>query len=449
MRDKFSEYYLPDFEQLWNTAIFVFDANVLLDLYETSTSASKEFLTILDGLKNMPGEDRIWMPHQFALEYHRNLVKVIARANKEYQNELEKLKGLPSETSSMLHDIETRSEYKIPPKPIEKVSKALEEIASETLQQSTEHEFSFGKHPLQVKIAELFEHNTGDLYKAEQLKEIYEEGEDRYAASIPPGYKDIKKEPESRRYGDLVGWKQIIFHAKYKEKSVIMISNDSRGEDWYYKHEGKLQGGPCPELRKEFLEKADKEFYLYQTGTFLKRAREYLQSQVSDESIEEFSESKFFDETHDALLHMQYRDSEDPLRPGDKWHRLHRPRISAQRDNLSFRTIANEDFANLELQGARFRSLMAERADFRLSNLKCAEFTDAVLFQCNFSGANLLGADFTGARMFASTFVGAIMPDGERYSEEMDMGKYTDPDNREYRRTRHFIFRLREDIGCD
>jgi len=36
MRDLFPEYYIPreeDFQKAWNTGLFVFDANVLLNLY--------------------------------------------------------------------------------------------------------------------------------------------------------------------------------------------------------------------------------------------------------------------------------------------------------------------------------------------------------------------------------------------------------------------------------
>ena len=63
----FEGYYPPDFDKLWNEATFVFDTNVLLDLYRSSPKYRKEMLDILDIL-----EGRIWIPHQFFFEYHRH-----------------------------------------------------------------------------------------------------------------------------------------------------------------------------------------------------------------------------------------------------------------------------------------------------------------------------------------------------------------------------------------
>ena len=114
MKDRFAEYYLPDFAKLWRDAIFVFDTNVILGLYKSSASASKEFLNLLNELKSMRGEDSIWMPHQFAHEYHMNLAKVIFRANEAYKNDLDQLLGIADKTANILKDFETRTEYKIP-----------------------------------------------------------------------------------------------------------------------------------------------------------------------------------------------------------------------------------------------------------------------------------------------------------------------------------------------
>ena len=44
----FEGYYPPDFDKLWNEATFVFDTNVLLDLYRFLRQYRKEMLDILD-----------------------------------------------------------------------------------------------------------------------------------------------------------------------------------------------------------------------------------------------------------------------------------------------------------------------------------------------------------------------------------------------------------------
>jgi hypothetical protein len=75
MKSTFPGYYRPsadEFKALWDEAIFVFDANVLLGLYTYHESTTNEFLDLLDRIS-----ERIWMPHQFAFEYQDNRIKKI------------------------------------------------------------------------------------------------------------------------------------------------------------------------------------------------------------------------------------------------------------------------------------------------------------------------------------------------------------------------------------
>src|SRR4030043_33013 len=77
MKKIFKEFYpLNDKElkDLWEKCIFIFDANVLLNLYRYSQRTSKQLRKILnnDKIKN-----RIWIPYQFAKEYQTQRLKVI------------------------------------------------------------------------------------------------------------------------------------------------------------------------------------------------------------------------------------------------------------------------------------------------------------------------------------------------------------------------------------
>lgn len=67
MKKLFPGYYRPsetDFASLWDNCIFVFDANVLLNLYRYSTETSAELIDIMDKIS-----DRLWLPFQVASEY--------------------------------------------------------------------------------------------------------------------------------------------------------------------------------------------------------------------------------------------------------------------------------------------------------------------------------------------------------------------------------------------
>ena len=100
MKDMFPEYYQPtedEFKQLWADAIFVFDANVLLDIYRYSPKASKELIGILKDL-----DDRIWLPYQFALEYHRNMAEVKETSHTEYSELTTTISKLQEDSSDEL-----------------------------------------------------------------------------------------------------------------------------------------------------------------------------------------------------------------------------------------------------------------------------------------------------------------------------------------------------------
>ncbi len=66
-----------DFKSLWKTAVFVFDANVLLNLYRYQSPTRDDLLKVLEKLG-----DRIWIPYHVGLEFERNRLIVIADQKK-------------------------------------------------------------------------------------------------------------------------------------------------------------------------------------------------------------------------------------------------------------------------------------------------------------------------------------------------------------------------------
>ncbi|MDO5836100.1 MAG: PIN-like domain-containing protein, partial [Methanobacterium sp.] len=68
MKDRFPEFYNKlDFEELWNRCTFVFDTNILINLYGFPKEDYTQFLNILESIS-----DRLWMPHQIGWEYQKN-----------------------------------------------------------------------------------------------------------------------------------------------------------------------------------------------------------------------------------------------------------------------------------------------------------------------------------------------------------------------------------------
>jgi hypothetical protein len=83
MKTTFHEYYQPtkeEFSKLWEDSFFVFDANVLLNIYRYSQETRDTLIDIFDKLS-----DRLWVPHQAALEYQRHRLGVIGKQESAYE----------------------------------------------------------------------------------------------------------------------------------------------------------------------------------------------------------------------------------------------------------------------------------------------------------------------------------------------------------------------------
>ena len=84
MRKTFSGYYRPsqaEFHELWGKkCVFILDASVLLNLYRYPEKAREDLARILEHIKS-----QLWVPHQAALEYQENRLKVIAEQKSRYR----------------------------------------------------------------------------------------------------------------------------------------------------------------------------------------------------------------------------------------------------------------------------------------------------------------------------------------------------------------------------
>jgi hypothetical protein len=82
LRDKFPGYYRrtdEELEAIWRDGLFVLDASVLLNLYRYSEGTRKELLGVLWGV-----QERLWVPHQAAEEFHRRRLNAIKEQKEAY-----------------------------------------------------------------------------------------------------------------------------------------------------------------------------------------------------------------------------------------------------------------------------------------------------------------------------------------------------------------------------
>lgn len=280
MKNTFHGYYRPsdqEFQELWNNCIFVFDTNVLLNFYRYSQKTREELLQVLETLK-----ERLWLPHQVGLEFHRRRLTVISSEVDNYDSLKKKLDEIKKILeSNVQHPFVSDDNVK-------KFNELSESIQKELDDGELEHAKLLSNDPLLHKLTELFEGRVGNEFSEEEIKKLMKEGDERFSQKIPPGYKDANK--DSNEYGDLILWKQMIEKASVHKKGVVFVTSEKK-EDWWYKHKGKTIG-PRPELLFEMKTQADSDFYLYQTDQFVKYSNKYLKQNVSPDAIEEVTKLK-------------------------------------------------------------------------------------------------------------------------------------------------------------
>lgn len=267
MREKFPGWWPKKPEQiakLWDTAIFVPDANVLLHCLRHATVVRDELLRLFEALG-----DALWIPYQVGLEFQRNRLDVQFGALDAYDALIKDQEANIDKARDRLRQLRAH-----PTIDVQKELAALDIFLSDF---KGRMEAARRAHPsieidgVLEKLFELLENRIGDKWPPDKLIALKKEGEDRYSKKIPPGYKDQKKDGgEYDKFGDLIIWKEIIAKAKAEKRPVIFISDDAK-EDWWWIHRGRKMG-PRPELIEEFRAEAAQDFHIYEFSQFLRFA---------------------------------------------------------------------------------------------------------------------------------------------------------------------------------
>lgn len=278
MRNTIQEYLdLDETEKqdLWDHATIVFDTNVFLNLYRYTAKTRDVLLLAFDSFK-----DRLWMPNHIAHEFMKNRSGIIWEANHHYES-------LSSEANKFIESC--RSELKL-----DSDDKDLNELKSqmENWIDSAKQKNLLVSKPSDDKILdkllELFDGKVGAASSDEDMKKIEQEGKIRFAAKIPPGYKDSEKQKGDNLnniYGDLIVWKQILTYASSEKKDIILVTNDQK-EDWWEKlHNQTL--GPRIELKREFFKDTERRFHMYSMRNFITRFENGRDIKIDRDTIDE------------------------------------------------------------------------------------------------------------------------------------------------------------------
>ena len=285
MRKQFFEYYgltKAELDKLWKDSLIVFDANLLISLYRRPQEVRDDILNVIKTL-----EDRIWLPQQVGYEYHEHRLEEANRPIESIRGLVDKFKKFETEIQNG-YSKNPYIDYKKIKNSLTRLITTVEKSVDEWLNKCPDF---LQKDSVLEVLTNLFEGKVGDPYTQEQLEKIYKEGELRYAAKVPPGYKDCKKHDGDRhRFGDLIIWRQIIDKAKSLGKDIIFVTDDEKEDWWDMYHDNKL--GPRKELIREFQNGTGGHIiWFYTTDRFLESAKSNIGETVKPKTIEESKQS--------------------------------------------------------------------------------------------------------------------------------------------------------------
>ncbi|PGU99179.1 PIN-like domain-containing protein [Bacillus thuringiensis] len=287
-----------EFKELWKEAVFVIDTNILINFYKYTSKESTQ--SLLDILKKLKETNRLWIPHQVALEYFFNYEDNMFKQNEGYDLLGKELAKLKEDAKKILSTVKSKHPYIMTDR-FQFFIKSIEQ-SNQDLQEQIKKEIENlpDSHVIQKDLLELLDGIVGEPYSQKEIDAIEKAGKERFQHDVPPGFKD--KDDKNKQgyrtygdfryqqlYGDLIVWYQIMDRAKKKDSptSIILITED-RKEDWWEKDKGQIKR-PHPQLIQEYLNTTQQKFYMYRTESFVKNAIEYLGADVTEEQYKEVS----------------------------------------------------------------------------------------------------------------------------------------------------------------
>ena len=286
------------------SGLVVLDSNVLLSAYRFAPESRSELLEVLE----LVGE-RLWLPHQVGLEFHRNRLKVIAEYDAAYKDAIDTLGQRRKEILPPLHDKirELSNRVALPSKERDELLGMLDSsfarlgAALEDLRDG--HGVGQPAAPDSIfnKISEIFSGKMGSPFSGEDEKVELAEALSRVQNKQPPGYKDADKDEP---HGDYFVWCQALREARKRQSSVLVLVTNDAKEDWYMRLKGQVVMAR-PELALECASRSGARLVMLPTRLFLSHARKYLEAEVSDETIRQAERVQVTDDGHQVEMARQ------------------------------------------------------------------------------------------------------------------------------------------------
>ena len=279
MRTHFSEYLRPkegEMQTLWAEAVFIFDTNVLLNLYRMSRETSSAIMHILQKL-----EGRLYLPHQVTVEFFKHREEVIAEQVNAFEKMRTLLKGIPGQFRQQF------SRHACIP--IAEITEALEKCVGEqvatvyTYQNTYPSEPLFRNDAILLGLDTLFANCNEGPYTIEQDAALNKKVDERIQHNLPPCFvppsgKSSAAPASNPHQGDGRVWFQIVNYAEANKKPIIFVTGDEKPNWWRTVKIGSKERvtGPHFHLVQDVEAVSNNRFMMYTQAAFLSDASTYL-----------------------------------------------------------------------------------------------------------------------------------------------------------------------------
>lgn len=285
LRDQFEQFYALDagaVRAAVESGLITTDTNVLLNLYRFQAAAREDLFKALEGVR-----DRLWIPYQVGLEFHRRRLDVIAEQEAYFASSQRELKRLTDGLRNKVGDFPTRiglSEARTK-EILDSIGELSSALSGEVTKAGRANEVrlsDFEADRVLERLEALFEKRVGQPMSPAELAEARKEAQRRVDAKIPPGYEDGAKADPA---GDYLIFRQLMTEAKTRALPVVLVTDDEK-PDWYRKQQGKPLGAR-PELRAEMMAEAGVPLLAMTTESFLRNVKKYLHVEVAPETLDQ------------------------------------------------------------------------------------------------------------------------------------------------------------------
>lgn len=290
VRDCFFEYFRPTEEEtkaLWGEAVFIFDTNVLLNLYRVSANTSIELRAVLNLLRG-----RLFLPNQVGVEFFKHAESEIAKQVNAFAAVKRDLQKIPREFSKEFS--------RHPCIPISDIAQALQECVDvqiervEKSQNENQLNFLFNDDPILKELNSLFAGSSEPAYTDEENDELNKLVDERILqndapCSVTPTSATVASLEKNPHRGDGRVWFQLVKHATSVKKPLIFVTGDMQGNWWRTAKLGNDEKpvGPHFALIRDIKRASGEKFWMYTQEQFLLMAPAYLGASDQSASISE------------------------------------------------------------------------------------------------------------------------------------------------------------------